>query len=89
MPLDPYVTSKLHKYPIGQNLVDHVEYSVSVVKFGSNGEPTEPSSSASALTPIFSNTNATTCSNNCFHPPGPAWGRNSRLYLTSDTTGEI
>ncbi|KAH7385849.1 soluble quino protein glucose/sorbosone dehydrogenase [Pyrenochaeta sp. MPI-SDFR-AT-0127] len=71
------------------NREDPVGYSVSVVKFGSDGQPTEPSSSTSALTPIFSNSNTTSCPNNCFRPAGLAWDRNGRLYVTSDATGEI
>ncbi|KAF1840651.1 soluble quino protein glucose dehydrogenase [Cucurbitaria berberidis CBS 394.84] len=71
------------------NRNDPVGYSVSVISFSANGEPTKPSSSTTALTPIFSNSNTTACPGNCFRPAGLAWDRNGRLYVSSDATGEI
>ncbi|ORY15537.1 soluble quino protein glucose/sorbosone dehydrogenase [Clohesyomyces aquaticus] len=71
------------------NRDDPVGYSVSVIKFGADGQPTESSTSRNALTPIVSNSNTTGCPGNCFRPAGLAWDRNGRLYMTSDSTGEI
>lgn len=64
-------------------------YSVSVIKFGSDGQPSELATSTNALSPIISNTNTDDCPGQCFRPAGLAWDKNGRLYMTSDTTGEI
>ncbi|KAF2120710.1 soluble quino protein glucose/sorbosone dehydrogenase [Lophiotrema nucula] len=71
------------------NTEDPVGYSVSVVKFGADGQPTEPSTSTSALSPIIGNSNTTACPGSCFRPAGLAWDAKGRLYFTSDNTGEI
>ncbi|KAF2189696.1 soluble quino protein glucose dehydrogenase, partial [Zopfia rhizophila CBS 207.26] len=71
------------------NKEDPVGYSVSIVKFGSDGQPTEPSTSTSALQPILGNSNTTACPDDCFRPVGLAWDKNGRLYMSSDSTGEI
>lgn len=71
------------------NKQDPVGYSVSVIKFGADGQPLEASTSTNALTPIVSNSDTTGCPGFCFRPAGLAWDRNGRLYMTSDSTGEI
>ncbi|KAF2472298.1 soluble quino protein glucose dehydrogenase [Lindgomyces ingoldianus] len=71
------------------NRHDPVGYSVSVIKFGSDGQPTESSTSTKALSPIISNSNTSGCPGSCFRPAGLGWDRNGRLYMTSDSTGEI
>ncbi|KAF2018953.1 soluble quino protein glucose dehydrogenase [Aaosphaeria arxii CBS 175.79] len=71
------------------NKEDPVGYSVSVVKFGSDGQPTEGSTSTSALSPILSNSNTDECPGSCFRPAGLAWDKKGRLYMSSDATGEI
>ncbi|RXG45992.1 hypothetical protein VDGE_02107 [Verticillium dahliae] len=63
-------------------------YSLSVVGFA-NGEPTEPHTSANSLTHIVRMTDLSTCPENCFRPVGLAWESQGRLYVTSDSTGEI
>jgi glucose/arabinose dehydrogenase len=71
------------------NKEDPVGYSVSVIKFGADGQPIEASASTNALTPILSNSDTSGCPGFCFRPVGLAWDRNGRLYMTSDNTGEI
>ncbi|KAF2264513.1 soluble quino protein glucose dehydrogenase [Lojkania enalia] len=71
------------------NREDPVGYSVSVIKFGADGQPTEPSTSTTALSPIIANSNTTACPGECFRPAGLAWDPKGRLYFTSDSTGEI
>lgn len=51
------------------------------------GKPTADSSSTDALSDIFSNNGG--CPDNCFRPAGLAWDSAGRLWMTSDTTGEI
>jgi hypothetical protein len=62
---------------------------VSVIKFGADGQPTEKSTSTSALSPIVANSDVDECPGKCFRPAGLAWDTKGRLYMSSDTTGEI
>ena len=67
-----------------------VGYSVAVVAFDkSTGEPTADNSSTTALSNIMTNPDMTVCPDNCFRPAGLAWDSQGRLWMTSDTTGEI
>ena len=65
-------------------------YKLSVVGF-ENGEPVEPSTSKTAAVDILSNGNLNQCysQDNCFRPVGLAWDSKGRLFMSSDTTGEI
>ena len=54
-----------------------------------NGEPVAPSSSNTSTTDIFSNTNNSVCPDNCFRPVGMAFDKKGRLFVASDSTGEI
>ncbi|KAM0327106.1 hypothetical protein ACHAQA_006234 [Verticillium albo-atrum] len=63
-------------------------YSLSTVSFA-DGEPTEPHTSANSLTHIVRMTDLSTCPQNCFRPVGLAWEAAGRLFVTSDSTGEI
>ncbi|KAL1895488.1 hypothetical protein Sste5346_005296 [Sporothrix stenoceras] len=67
-------------------------YAVGSIAFdNTTGLPTSASSSSSAdfLTNILSNKNISKCPGNCFRPVGLAWDAAGRLYVSSDTTGEI
>lgn len=56
----------------------------------SNGEPIEASTSKTAAIDIMANHDVTTCySSDCFRPVGLAWDSKGRLFMSSDTTGEI
>ncbi|QIX02148.1 hypothetical protein AMS68_007665 [Peltaster fructicola] len=63
-------------------------YKLSVVKFA-NGEPTEPSTTTTSLLDIVTNQNNSACPNGCFRPVGLAWDSQGRLFMSSDSTGEI
>lgn len=59
------------------------------LEFGANGEPTHPPNSNTAIIPIMRNTNNALCPRGCFRPTGLAWDAKGRLYMASDSTGEI
>ncbi|KUJ15013.1 soluble quino protein glucose dehydrogenase [Mollisia scopiformis] len=63
-------------------------YRVSKVLF-KNGFPVEPSTSTSAAVNIMYNANNGACPNSCFRPAGLAWDSKDRLFMSSDSTGEI
>ncbi|KAE9372455.1 soluble quino protein glucose dehydrogenase [Stipitochalara longipes BDJ] len=63
-------------------------YRLSVVQF-KNGMPVEPSTSQTAAVNIMYNANNAACPNSCFRPAGLAWDSKDRLYMSSDSTGEI
>ena len=67
-----------------------VGYKLSVVEF-ENGKPLQPSTSKTAVVDVLSNHDVTQCtgSGNCFRPVGLAWDREGRLFMSSDTTGEV
>ncbi|KAF2455199.1 soluble quino protein glucose/sorbosone dehydrogenase [Lineolata rhizophorae] len=71
------------------NSPDPVGYRLSVVPFGPSGQPTAPSTSTTAARPILSNEDLDSCPDDCFRPAGLAWDNAGRLYMTSDSTGEI
>lgn len=54
-----------------------------------NGMPTEPANSTRAVIPILSNRNNSACPDGCFRPVGLAWDSKGRLFMSSDSTGEI
>ncbi|KAF3019699.1 hypothetical protein E8E14_007112 [Neopestalotiopsis sp. 37M] len=63
-------------------------YMVSSIAFA-NGQPVEDSTSTTALRNVLSNANNTACPDSCFRPVGLALDSQGRLYMTSDSTGEI
>lgn len=65
-----------------------VGYKLSLLTFA-NGSPTEPSNSTTAALDVVSNTNLTACPNGCLRPVGLAWDSQGRLFMSSDSTGEI
>ncbi|KAK4219826.1 hypothetical protein QBC37DRAFT_271623 [Rhypophila decipiens] len=70
------------------NRDDPAGYMLSVIAFA-NGEPTEPRTSITAAVPILSNQDPSACPGNCFRPVGLAFDSQERLFMTSDSTGEI
>jgi glucose/arabinose dehydrogenase len=67
-----------------------VGYSLSVVAFDkTKGEPIAEASSTTALTDIMSNPDHSVCPGKCFRPVGIAWDTKGRLWMSSDSTGEI
>jgi len=67
---------------------DPIGYKLSVVGF-SNGSPVEPANSSTAAIDIVSNPDLSKCPDKCFRPVGLAWDSKGRLFMSSDTTGEI
>ncbi|ROT38019.1 soluble quino protein glucose dehydrogenase [Sodiomyces alkalinus F11] len=70
------------------NREDPTGYTLSVVQFN-DGEPVEPATSHDSVTHIMSMADLTTCPDNCFRPMAIAWGPSGRVFLTSDSTGEL
>ncbi|SPO07480.1 related to L-sorbosone dehydrogenase [Cephalotrichum gorgonifer] len=65
-----------------------VGYMVSSVAF-SDGQPVERVSSNTALSDVMTNPDLSRCPDECFRPVGLAWDKEGRLWVTSDSTGEI
>ncbi|KAK3381469.1 soluble quino protein glucose/sorbosone dehydrogenase [Podospora didyma] len=63
-------------------------YKLSVISF-KDGEPTEPSNSTTAVIDILTNPNLSACPNGCFRPVGLALDSQGRIFMSSDSTGEI
>lgn len=63
-------------------------YRLSRIAF-KDGQPVEPSTSTTAAVNIMQNSNLGSCPNSCFRPTSMAWDSKDRLFMTSDTTGEI
>lgn len=70
------------------NRDDPIGYKVSMVQFA-DGEPVDASNSTTAATDILSNADDSVCPTGCFRPVGLAWDDSGRLFMSSDTTGEI
>lgn len=49
----------------------------------------EPSTSTTALIDIMTNQNIGSCPNSCFRPVSVAVDAKGRVFMSSDTTGEI
>jgi hypothetical protein len=71
------------------NREDPVGYRVSRVEFGDDGQPTAAHSSMDAAVDVLTNPSLDNCPDNCFRPAGLAWDSEGRLWMTSDSTGEI
>lgn len=60
------------------------------MQFDSNtGTPVAPSDSNSATSDVLSNADLSRCPDSCFRPVGLAWDGQGRLFMSSDSTGEI
>lgn len=66
-------------------------YRVSSIEFDAQtGQPKADASNAhDALADIMTNPDDSVCPGNCFRPAGLAFDQAGRLWMTSDTTGEI
>jgi hypothetical protein len=54
-----------------------------------DGQPIAPLTSKTAAIPIMENTNIGSCPNSCFRPVGLDFDSKGRLFVSSDSTGEI
>ena len=64
-------------------------YKLSMVEFDGNGSPTVAANSPTAAVDIVSNPDLSKCPSECFRPVGLAWDTQGRLFMSSDSTGEI
>lgn len=71
------------------NSPDPVGYKLSVVEFSEDGEPVDEVTSLTAATDIFANEDVSRCAGDCFRPVAMAFDQQGRIFLTSDSTGEI
>ena len=55
----------------------------------SEGSPVAMKSSTTAAVDVLTNRDISQCPNECFRPVGLAWDARERLWMSSDTTGEI
>ena len=67
---------------------DPAGYKVSLIQF-EDGEPTAPSDSVTAATDILYNADNSVCPDNCLRPVGLAFDQQGRLFVSSDSSGEI
>jgi hypothetical protein len=81
LPAPSNTTCRNRKAPIG--------YKLSFVEFDGNGSPKAAANSTTAAVDIVSNPDLSKCPSNCFRPVGLAWDTQGRLYMSSDSTGEI
>jgi glucose/arabinose dehydrogenase len=70
------------------NRVQPAGYKVSTISF-SDGHPTEPANSTTAAVDVLTNVNTTACPGRCFRPVGMALDSQGRIFVSSDSTGEI
>ncbi|KAF4995729.1 hypothetical protein FGRMN_4936 [Fusarium graminum] len=63
-------------------------YRISKVDFV-NGEPALPSNNSKAEVPLMWNADNSKCPSGCFRPAGLAFDKAGRLFMTSDSTGEL
>lgn len=60
-----------------------------MVQFNGKGSPIAPPDSREAAVDIVSNPDISACPGRCFRPVGLAWDSQGRLFMSSDSTGEI
>ncbi|KAL6708481.1 hypothetical protein ACN47E_002744 [Coniothyrium glycines] len=71
------------------NSEDPIGYKLSLVEFDGNGSPRAAANSTTAAIDIVSNQDQSDCPDQCFRPVGLAWDSQGRLFMSSDSTGEI
>ncbi|KAG8167462.1 hypothetical protein KVR01_003151 [Diaporthe batatas] len=65
-----------------------IGYKLGLVNFAS-GQPSEPSTSTTALVDVMTNQNLANCPGQCFRPVSVALDAKGRVFMSSDSTGEI
>ncbi|CAE7011127.1 hypothetical protein PTNB73_00628 [Pyrenophora teres f. teres] len=94
----PRITFNAHMAPLdikfnpngtAANREDPIGYILSLVQFDGKGSPVAPANSTTAATDIVSNPDLSACPGSCFRPVGLAWDVQGRLFMSSDSTGEI
>lgn len=69
------------------NRDEPVGYKLSSIAFA-NGQPVAKKDSMESNA-VLSNADLNACPGDCFRPVGLAWDKNGRLWMTSDSTGEV
>ncbi|KAH8897906.1 soluble quino protein glucose dehydrogenase [Thozetella sp. PMI_491] len=64
-------------------------FRVMKVQFGPDGQPIPAANSKNAATIVMENQNTGSCPRGCFRPVGLAFDKKNRLFVSSDSTGEI
>ncbi len=69
---------------------DPVGYKLSVIAFNeTTGDPLAAPDSRTSTIDILANVDNSRCPRNCFRPTSIAFDRQGRLFMSSDSTGEI
>jgi glucose/arabinose dehydrogenase len=71
------------------NSPDPVGYKLSLVDFSEAGEPVDSETSTTAAKDVFFNEDISRCDANCFRPVALAIDGQGRIFMSSDSTGEI
>lgn len=71
------------------NREDPTGYKISSIDFGDNGMPSASSDSRDAARDVMTTPDLGNCPDDCFRPVGLAWDSEGRLWVSSDTTGEL
>lgn len=71
------------------NRAGPIGYKVSVVQFGEDGTPVDAPDSRTAAVDIVANIDNSVCPQDCFRPVAMAFDSEGRIFMTSDSTGEI
>lgn len=71
------------------NRDDPTGYKVSSIAFNSDGMPSKSSDSRDAAQDVLTTPDLGNCPDECFRPVGLAWDKEGRLWVSSDTTGEL
>jgi hypothetical protein len=71
-----------------RNRDNPIGYKLSVIPF-SNNAPTAQSTSNDSTVDVLTNPDLSKCPDDCFRPVGLAWDSQGRLFMSSDSTGEI
>lgn len=70
------------------NRNEKVGYELAALDFD-NGRPKADHSSREAIRSILSNVDVSQCPSKCFRPVGLAWDPKGRLWMSSDSTGDV
>jgi len=63
-------------------------YRVMKVEF-KNGQPVADAKSKTASIPVMENSNTRSCPGSCFRPVGLDFDKKGRMYMSSDSSGEV
>jgi len=54
-----------------------------------DGKPVQPPTSKTAAIPVMENSNTGSCPGSCFRPVGLDFDKKGRLFVSSDSSGEV